>query len=124
MHLLVSPAAAVGSAPAPAAGYAPAAMRRLRSSRSEARIAVVALLPSLAAPLNPAERTMVRAGIPPIETRTAKPLALRRAPVSGVAASRTSERLLAWRSISLPGGSFSRGAPVTVRQCTVGIRNS
>ena len=118
----MSPAAAVGRAPA-AAGYAPAATRRLRSSCSEARIAVVALLPSLAAPLNSAERTMVRAGIPPIETRTAKPLALRRAPVSGVAASRTSERLFPWRSISLPGGSSSRGAPETVRQRTVGIRN-
>ncbi len=114
MHLLMSPAAAVGSAPASAAGYAPAAAgRRLRAPRSQARIAVVALLPGLAAPLNSAERAMVRARIPPIETRTAKPLALRRAP----------GRLLPWRGISPPGGSSACGPPVAVRQCTVGIRN-
>ena len=113
--------AAVGYGPA-AAGR-PCATRRLRSSRSQARIAVVALLPGLAAPLNPAERTMIRAGIPLIEPRTAKPLALRRAPVPLVAASCTSERLFPWRSISLPGGSSSLGAPETVRQRTVGIRN-
>jgi hypothetical protein len=65
---------------------------------------------------------MVRAGIPLIEPLTAKPLTLRRAPVSRVAASRTSERLLPWGGISLSGGSSS-GAPETVRQRTVGIRN-
>lgn len=105
MCLLTSSAAAVG--PAPAAGH--------RSSRPQARVAVVALLPGLAAPLNSAERTVVRAGIPPLKPRTAKPLALRPATVSKVAASRASERLFPGRRISLPAGSSCLGAPVAVR---------
>lgn len=68
---------------------------------------MVALLPGLAAALNPAERTMVRSGIPLTEPRIARPLPLRRAPVSQVAASHSS----------------SGGAPETVRQRSVGIRD-
>lgn len=67
---------------------------------------MVALLPGLAAALNPAERTMVRSGIPLTEPRIARPLPLR-APVSQVAASHSS----------------SGGAPETVRQRSVGIRD-
>jgi hypothetical protein len=83
---------------------------------------MVTLLPGLAALLNSAEGTVVRAGIPLIESRiAAKPLPSGDAPVSEVAASRVSYGLFARRGIGLSSEPPSCRASKTARQGTVGI---
>ena len=84
------------------------------SSASEARKAMVALLAGLAAVLDSAERTMVCAGTPLLEPLT---------PAAKTPAIRTSKRLFPRSGIALPARSFSGGAPVTVRNRPVRIRN-